>query len=261
MCIRDSLTTALRLDLGGRLDRVAAAADPGKANTALYTAYHGLAATAATDVYPTGKIRLSWQVDPWVSLSGGIGRTARVPDPQERYFGLVRMGTDWTGNPALRPTFNTGVDIALSIRTPRAYLSATAHRDALGDYITVYQQSRIQDVPGLVNRLARSYRNVDATMTGGEIEGTFSLTDRLALSGTLDAVRGRHIEDAAAVVPGGHLAEIPPVRSRLALRYDVRRQRSGMFGEVELAHAASQTRVDGDVQEMPTPAYSVVNLR
>ena len=75
-------------------------------------------------------------------MTGGVGHTVRVPDPQERYFALRRNGSDWVGNPFLEPTTNTGIELGASWRTGIVFLNAVAHRDALGNTVGVYQQAR-----------------------------------------------------------------------------------------------------------------------
>jgi len=251
----------LQLDLGARVDHTTNTADPAKANTSLYLAYHDTARTEATDTYPSGKARLSWHPAENLTLSGGIGRTVRVPDPQERYFALKRMGSDWVGDPGLDPTTNTGVDLHVSYRRPRLYVSGSLYRDSLDNFVAVYQQAKVSAVPGVMNAVARSWRNVDATMSGGEVESLFSLTDRLFLAAEVSAVRGRQRVDPAAGVTSPYISELPPARARAALRYDSRRERGGSFGEIEVIYSARQDQVDATLREIPTPPYAVVNLR
>ncbi len=256
-----ALAGHVRLDVAGRGDRTQASADPAKANTALFRAYQGTGSTSAVDTYPSGKARLSWSPRESLTIGGGIGRTVRVADPQERYFGLRRAGTDWVGNPELEPVSNTGVDVVFTFRPQRVYLNATVHRDVLDNFVNVYQQARLATVPGIANAAARSYRNVSATMTGGELEAVVSVTGRLFIAGDISAVRGRQLADAARGIAAGNLPEIPPLRTRVAVRYDRRGERLGLFGEVEGVYSAEQTEVATDLRETATPAYGVVNLR
>jgi iron complex outermembrane recepter protein len=252
---------AVRLDLGGRIDRTRSEADPALANTTLYTAYHGASQTSAVDTYPSGKVRLSYKLTSALTLSGGLGHTVRVPDPQERYFALRRAGTDWVGNPFLRPVQNTGVEMNLAYRAGRLYLNGNLHRDALTDAIGIYNQARRMAVAGMTNASARSYRNVSATMSGVEVDGVFPVTDRLFLSGDVSVTRGKQEVDPAAGVNSEWLSEMPPARSRLALRYERRGSARGLFAEVEGIYSAAQNHVDTDLKESPTPAYAIANLR
>lgn len=256
-----ALGAAWRIDVGGRLDRSRNEADAARASTALYLAYHGAAATAAVDTYPSGKVRAVYRVTSALTVSGGVGRTVRVPDPQERYFALRRMGTDWVGNPFLRPTTNTGVELSAAYRVGRLFVNGNIHRDALTDAVNVYQQARRTAVAGVMNTSARSYRNVDATMSGAEVEAVLPITDQLFLAGDFSAVRGRQRVDASAGIRSPWLSEMPPTRSRLALRYERRGQRRSGFAEVEAIYSSRQAHVDTDLRESPTPAYALTNAR
>jgi iron complex outermembrane recepter protein len=249
------------LDLGGRVDGTRSEADAAKANTALYTAYQGRSQTSASDTYPSGKIRLAYKPAEGLTITGGLGHTVRVPDPQERYFALRRAGSDWVGNPFLAPTTNTGLEVGASWHTGVLFLSAAAHRDSLGNSVGVYQQPRVSTVPGVTNPYARSYRNVDATMTGAEFETVVSITDRLFAAADVSYVQGRQSVDPVAGVNSEWLAEMPPMRSRLALRYERRMSGGSAFVEIEEVYSAGQTHVDTDLRESPTPPYALLNAR
>jgi iron complex outermembrane receptor protein len=255
------LGASVTLDLGGRLDSTRNEADAAKANTSLYTAYHGESQTSAANTYPSGKVRVAYKPAEDLTITAGLGHTVRVPDPQERYFALRRMGSDWVGNPFLVPTANTGFEVGASWRAGRLFLNAVAHRDALHNTVGVYDQARVVAVPGVTNALARSYRNVDGTMTGVEVEAVVPITDRLFAAGDVSFVQGRQEVDPAAGVNSQWLAEIPPARSRLALRYERRGTWGSAFAEIEGIYSAEQTHVDTDLNESPTPAYTLLNVR
>jgi iron complex outermembrane receptor protein len=150
-------------------------------------------------------------------------------------------------------------------------VNASVYRDDLRDFVTVYSQRRVNmpvmgmPVMGMamptVNMSARSFANVDATMSGAEVEGVVSLTERWFVSGDVSGVRGRQDPDPAAGITSVNLAEIPPVRSRLSLRYDARKPRGGYFMEAEGVYSASQDAVNTDVLEEATPGYFVANAR
>ncbi len=264
-------SAAWRLDLGARYDHASSAADLAKANTDLYYAYHDTRAIEATDDAPSAKARLTWQPTADLTLSGGVGLSARVPDAQERFYAVASMGTDWVGNPTLATTSNVGLDATVTYKRPRLSLNASAYRDDLRDFVTVYSQKRVHmpamTMPGMgmampaVNTLARSFANVDATMTGAEVEGVVSLTERVFLAGDVSGVRGRQAPFAASGITSANLAEIPPMRSRLSLRYDARKPRGGYFMEAEGVYSAAQDHVNADVLELATPGYFVANAR
>jgi iron complex outermembrane receptor protein len=192
-----------------------------------------------------------------MKLSGGLGHTVRVPEHSERFFALKRKGADWVGNPELSPSRNTGVDIALAFERTGFYVGAGMYANWVDDFITVHNQSRINDAPRVMNAKARSYANVDATLWGGEIDVVLSLTDQLFLSGDLSYVRGTKQASREQEVFSENIAEIPPLRSRISLRYEGGK----WFGSVEGVFSARQDHVDTDLREEETPGYAIANFR
>jgi iron complex outermembrane receptor protein len=252
-----SLSDAFSLTVGGRLDHARSFADEAKANTNLYFAYNGTRSTSAADTFPSGKLRLTYHAAPGLELSGGLGHTVRVPEQNERYFALQRMGSDWVGNPDLVPTRNTGVDAALTFETRGFYLGGSLYFNWIADSVVLHDQEKANAIPGVMSPKARSYSNLDATMWGGEIDAGWAVTDRLNLSGDLSYVSGTKKTAPELDIFSENLAEIPPLRSRLRLRYDTWR----WFVLGEGVFSARQENVDTDLGEQVTPGYAIANVR
>ena len=246
-----------KLAVGGRFDWSHSGVDAAKANTDLYFAYNGTRSTSATDTGASGKVRLTRQIGSSLEAFAGLGHTFRVPDPAERYFALKRMGSDWVGNPALQPTHDTGIQAGVNYRYHLALVSANVHHDWVADYITVHGQSKVSGVPGIMNTTSRSYANVDARMLTGELSLTWPITDRLAADVSGAYTRGTKDPNPAAGITSPYLSEIPPATGTVSLRYD----RAVVFAEARGVFAASQERVDADLQETPTPGYGTLDLR
>ena len=101
-----------------------------------------------------------------------------------------------------------------------------------------------------MNAVARSFANVDATLTGGELGWSLPIVfGRVFVSGDVSYVRGRQDGDPARGIAAGPLAEMPPLRGRVSARYDDGR----FFGSVEGVFAADQDRVDVSLNEARTP--------
>lgn len=251
------LSENLRLVVGARLDTTKTEADSSKANTNLYYAYKNTRSTSKTDTYPSGNIQLFYDIAKGTELFLGLGHSVRVPDAQERYFALRRMGSDWVGNPKLKPSKNTELDLGIKHSTDRLYAKATVFYSYVQDYITVHNQNKVNNAPGVMNNQARSYENVDAQFWGGELDGRLSLTDSLFLFGGLSYVYAKKDTKPEKNIRSSKVAEIPPLKTRVALRYD-----NGLyFGEIEGVFAASQDRVDRDLNEQKTSGYGIVNLK
>ncbi len=252
-----ALSRRVSLSAGGRLDQANSFADESKANTNLYYAYKDTRSTSATDTFPSGKIRMTYEADSGIEVGAGLGHAARVPEHGERYFALKRMGADWVGNPNLTPARNTGLDGTVSFERTGFYVGANFYVNWVEDYIAVHDQSRVHGVPGVMNNEARSYTNLDATFRGSEVDVVWPLTDQLFLSGDLSYVRATKGTSAEENVFSANVAEIPPLRSRIKFRYD----QGKWFGSVEGVFSARQENIDTDLGEEPTPGYSIANLK
>ena len=246
-----------RLELGGRIDWISTEADSELANISLYYAYHGVTDTSSRNVEPSLSVQLIHDAGANLSLNGGVSRTVRAPDPRERYYGLRRRGADWVGNPVLDPPTATRVELGLTWSAGGGTLNANAWADSVSDYITVYNQQRINNVPGVMNTSAQSYANVDATLRGFAIDGSLAVSSRMFLSGDIAYVRGAQDAIPELGIFSTDLAEMPPLSARLAVRW----QNTRFFGEIEGVGAASQNRVNTDLSEDPTPGWGIVNLK
>jgi iron complex outermembrane receptor protein len=108
-----------------------------------------------------------------------------------------------------------------------------------------------------MNASARSYENVQAKLYGGELVYSVGLNRALLLLGGLSYSRGIKEPTPASRILDRNLVEIPPLRSRAALRYG----NKFFFGEFEGVAVNAQNKVDSDLGELRTPGYAVINLR
>jgi iron complex outermembrane receptor protein len=251
-----SLGHGLAVTGGLRLDWARSEADAGRANAILYQAYQGTQSLVASDTLPAAKLRLAWRRGAW-ELAAGVGHAPRVPEANERYLALKRMGTDWVGNPDLAPSRNTAVDLAAGFTRAGFRVDLGLFASAVSDYITVYDQARLAAYPGVMNAVARSFANVDARLVGGELGWSLPVVlGKVFVSGDVSYVRGTQDGDLSRGIAEGPLAEMPPLRARVAARYDDGR----FFGSVEGLFAADQDRVDASLNESPTPGWGTMNL-
>jgi iron complex outermembrane receptor protein len=254
---RRQLAAATALELGARVDWIESSADPAKANTDLYFAYHGVRDTSRSDTEPSLSARISHDLGGGLMLAAGLSRTTRAPDPRERYFGLKRMGADWVGNPVLDPPRSTALEASLTWSGAAGVLSASAWSDWVDDFITLYGAPKINMVPGIMNQNAQSYANVAAQLRGLSIDGTVPLSSKLFVAGSAAYVRGTKDRDASLGLDSSNLAEMPPLTGRIGVRWQTPRY----FAELEGIGATQQDEVDGDLSEERTPAWGIVNLK
>ena len=263
--LKKNLSENLRLVAGLRLDSVETGADKAKANTELYYRYHGTRNTSKRDTYPSGNIQLFYKFSEGIELFGGLGYSVRVPDAQERYFALDRMGTmekrygDWVGNPDLKLSRNLEMDLGLDLQGERISAKLTAYYSAVKDFVVLYNDTTVFGTPVGKDSddRARSYTNVDASLFGGEFTSTVSLTDSLFLEGGISYVRGKKSTDSSKDINDEDIAQIPPLKGRISLRYDT----GTYFAQIETVAQATQSMVDSDLKEEKTPGWAVVNVK
>ena len=247
----------LNLAAGARLDVARSRANALQANTDLYYAYHSTRSLSMSDVFPSGHLQLTYAIATGLDLGLGIGHTVRIPDARERYFALKRAGTDWVGNPDLDVSRNSGVNASLSFRTGDLLLRGDAFTNDIRDFITVVDQDKVNAVPGIMNARARTYENVDARMTGAEVQGSLTLARSWSYSTSIAFVRGTRLIVTETGTVTGNLPEIPPLSWRSVLRFDNGR----VWGEIEGVVAARQSKVDALLLEEATPGHELANAR
>lgn len=254
---RKVLPGALRLQAGGRLDTARSEPRSSMLSTDLFGAYKGATPRSRTDTNPAGYVQLAYALGKRAEIFGGVGHTVRLPDPQERYSSLKRMGSDWVGNPQLPPTQNTEADLGINYSGGRFQLRPTVFYSHLTDFITVHNQPRINSVPGVMNTNARSYENVDAKLYGGELSYSVRIARSLLFLGGTSYSVGTKKAKPEALIFSTDLAEIPPLKSRAVLRYGTKIT----FAEVEGLAVNAQRGVDTDLKELGTPGYATMGFK
>ncbi|MDY6934322.1 MAG: TonB-dependent receptor [Spirochaetota bacterium] len=214
--------------------------------TPLYTQYHENASREETDSYGDGNIQVTYKMTKRIELFSGLGHATRVPDPVERYFALEKPMTNpnWVGNPKLDNVKNREVDFGIKFIEDLFFCKAVVFYSDVKDYITIF------NITG-VNKNAKSYRNIDATLYGGELSSTIYLPFHLDLQWGLSYSLGR---DDTYEKP---LFETPPITSRIALRWEM----DDYFTEIESLISDDQDRIDSDLNEEKTPGWSIFNIK
>ena len=247
----------LHFQAGGRLDTARSEARGQSLDTSLYWAYNGTRTTSSANTNPAGNLQLAYSLGRGFSFFGGVGRTVRLPDPAERYLALTGMGSEWVGNPLLRPTENSEVDVGINYAGRRFQVRPTLFYSRLTDFITIHNQSQMNALMGVMNAMARSYANVDARLYGGELTYSLGITRSLLLLGGTSYTVGTSAPKPEDNIFSTNLAEIPPLKSRAVLRYGTKR----FFGEVEGIAVDAQNRVDTELGETRTPGYFTMGLK
>lgn len=179
-------------------------------------------------------------------IFGGIGRSIRTPTSVERY--LQSPSPFFHGNPDLDPTKNTEFDIGFEMTGERYSLKVKGFYSDLDDYI--YQQGK---------KTAASHQtwtNIDAHLYGADVKAIIDIVSDLSLEAAASYQRGRK-DSQPDENNDKDLAQIPPLKTRLALHYD----HSDFFGTLEWIHLEEADDIDIDAGETRLSGWNVVNLR
>lgn len=236
----------VRAGLRGDIARTeAAAVDP--ALLAKFQSYYPQAKSNADASELGGNLQATYALGEQVELFGGVARAVRMPDPQELFqSSFSTMGTSWIGNPTLRPTKNNQVDLGARYHLDWLNLSASVFGAYAQDYVYI-----VSLAPGGMLAPARTYANNDARLMGGELGAQASLPMNLFLNAGLGYVQAQNLTS------GNPLAETPPLKGTVALRYDV----DSFFVEVAENAAATQDRIDPTLLETATPGWMTTDLK
>lgn len=240
-----------RVTAGGRIDLAHSEARTDRSD--LYRIFYvpDRLALSQDDVLVGGNVQVERDLGASLVAWVGLGHAARVPDPQERYIAGTRMmagAPDWVGNPALAPTQSDELDAGVTWRARGLVVKAQAFHAWYANYVNLTQLSV---VTGAGTRTARTYENVSARTFGGEATGRVALPARLSVAAGVSYTRGVNDTDHRS------LAEIPPLKGTLALRWD-----DGVFFvEAAEAYAARQGFVDTALNEQTTPAWWTTSLK
>jgi iron complex outermembrane recepter protein len=181
---------------------------------------------------------------------GGFGKSSRVPDARELYFAQAGMVPSKpgpvSGTPDLDDTSNYEIDFGIEHNFQNLTIKSSLFYSWLKDYI--YYNA---------DRMANNYENIDATIYGFDITGTYSFTDELYLDFGLAYQRGKK-DKAMNGQTDKDLANITPAKLNLGLNYDY--MASGT-ARMEMVAVDSWSDYDDDNGEQKLPGYAVLNLK
>ncbi len=222
-----------------------------------YVFFYGpdAAETDRSDRLFGGNIVVGKRISQHVTLQGGAGLVSRSPNTTERYFSFAPApGGYVVGDPALDP--ETKREVAVGAELAWEKLSATAavfyydFRDYISGIVLAQADLNGDRVPDTI----RGFVNVDAILTGGELDMLIRPTANLTFPVSLAYVWG---ENRETNVP---LPEIPPLEARAAARWSLPGQEAGWI-ELGGRFDHRQDRIDPGYGENATPGFSVWHLR
>jgi iron complex outermembrane receptor protein len=198
-----------------------------------------------------GHISAKYFINEDAMLFGGLGRSYRTPESTERY---IQGSPTFFGNPKLKPTANTELDLGFTYERGRWMFQTKGFYSDLEDYI--YQENNLAGF--------QSYTNIDAYIWGGDIKAGVDLVYGFSLEGGIAYQRGyknSHPDNNN----DDDLGQIAPLKGRLALNYSndklFGQEHAGLFGTVEWVHSDAAKDIDTDAGEKQLAAWDIMNLR
>ena len=170
-----------------------------------------------------------YNLDEDTKLFAGLGKSSRVPDARELYYGNTNNG--------LEDTKNYEVDLGFEKNIGDFYVKTKLFYSKLEDYIYYTGE----------------FENINAKIYGAEVSGLYQATANLSIDYGIAYQRGKkdgNYDDK-------DLAEIPPLKANLALNYE---QNSSKY-TAELIAVDRWDTYDEDASEQELGGYAVMNLK
>ena len=231
------------------------------------------------------------QVDEIHTVSLGAGHAQRPPNLTELYadqsfIGSLQSGfTAVIGDPLLKPEQLTQIDVGFASDYGRLKLEVNGFHAWINDYV-VLEDLRGLPSPGEQIQFA-VYGNTDlATLVGGECSLEFELTEVCTAFGMLSYVAGQdHTRNTPTdqAIRGGlegvyhfegdhdfrsnidleeePLAGIPPMTSRLGLRWQSQEVDNVWGTEISIRVVSGQDRIASSLFESATPGFNTWDVR
>jgi iron complex outermembrane receptor protein len=195
-----------------------------------------------------GYILGTYNADETTKYFAGFGKSSRVPDGRELYLIMMGMPPVTVGNPYLENTVNYEFDIGAEKKYENATVKVKAFYSMLNDFIAYNSTGTIDGY---------NLENVDATIYGFELSGTYVATDSVYFDYGMAYQRGKK-DDPLTGQTDTDMPEIPPFKFNGAVNYDYD---ESMALRAEVIASDDWTNFDADNGEQELDAYAVLNLK
>ncbi len=198
-----------------------------------------------------GNIFVTYNANTSTKYFAGIGRSTRVPDARELYN--VKFNTTVTppvrilnGTPTLNQTTNNEIDLGVEKIYKKTKVKLKTFYSKLKDYI-YYNGSKS----------VNAFENIDATIYGAELSGSYAASDDLYFDAGLSYKKGKKDTQPTAQTDTD-LAEITPMKLNASATYDYDAR-----GDVQLSVIAADkwSDVDEENGEQKLSGYAIINLK
>jgi len=183
----------------------------------------------------------------------GLGQSIRVPDAKELYW--VAVNTTGTaninsaingGNDNLKATKNREIDLGAEHTAGNFHIKGTAFYSDLKDFIYQYK----------TGASTNTWANIDARIVGLDLQADYMLNNEWRIESGAAYQKGTKKDPNVLGQNDNDLAEIPPMKGRIALVFD----NSADYAMAEVIGARFQT-IDSDNGEQEVAGYGILNLK
>jgi iron complex outermembrane recepter protein len=191
-----------------------------------------------------GYIRTGYKITNHNKITFGLGKSSRVPDGKELYF--AKSPTMVYGNHNLNQVSNYEADLGLQNSYDSFMFKTKLFYSKLKNYI-------IYDAKVAMH----NYQNIDASIYGIAMNGSYYITDKLTMDAGAAYQRGRK-DTFATGQTDRNLPNIAPLKGNLALQYTYQHN---SYIKAEVVASDAWSRYDSDDGEQAIGGWSVLNLK
>ena len=174
----------------------------------------------------------------------GLGQAYRVPDARELYF-FTSQG-NLVGTPNLKDVRNQEIDLGYETDNDIFKFKIKTFYSKLKDYIYYHK-----------GYTTNAFENIDATIYGGEMSGSYYATDDMTIDIGASYKRGKK-DKALAGQTNTNLADIAPLRGNIALNYEYA---NNSLATLETLMSARWDKVDSDNGEQVLAGWAILNAK
>jgi iron complex outermembrane receptor protein len=201
----------------------------------------------------SANLMLKYNISNMTNVFIGAGQSIRVPDAKELYVvNTNNTGTSITnsatsgGNQNLNESINREIDVGFENTTGNVHVKATAFYSDIKDFIYNYSTSATTS----------TWANIDAKIYGGDVSLDYLLNNEWHIESGVAYQKGIKKDPDQINNSDKNLAEIPPLKGRIALVMD----NSINYLMTEWIAAKNQT-IDSDNGEKEIAGYGILNLK
>lgn len=219
----------LKIETGARFDATEIDPDDITKNENDYTAL-------------SANILATYSLDAKNSIFLGFGSSARVPDARELYPTVDNI----TGNQNLKQTKNRELDLGYEAAYESFTFKAKTFYSMLEDYIYLKHTSPT----------AYTFENIDGTVYGVELSGSYFATDDITLDASASYKRGK--KASTATQPDRDLADMAPLRGKVGVNYEYKKDSQATL---EMQASDRWDDIDSDSGEQELSGWSIYNAK